>query len=143
MKTKNPWIAAILNFLFSGLGFVYLWTPLYILGGLTYFLFSLLGWAAILSYPELYPQLAWMWVLSLGSGLAWAILGYEAAESINRNVLQPPSPSLPLPPPQPQPLATPQVAPSTQIAEKKYCRYCGAQNRYDAVFCEACGKKVG
>lgn len=25
---------------------------------------------------------------------------------------------------------------------KKYCRYCGAKNENDAVFCEKCGKKI-
>lgn len=27
--------------------------------------------------------------------------------------------------------------------EKRFCRYCGAQNKTDADFCERCGKKIG
>lgn len=38
-------------------------------------------------------------------------------------------------PPQPPPLVTAPI-------EKKYCRYCGAENRHDAVFCEKCAKKL-
>ena len=26
--------------------------------------------------------------------------------------------------------------------EKKYCRYCGTENKSDAVFCEKCGKAI-
>lgn len=28
------------------------------------------------------------------------------------------------------------------VMEKKYCRYCGAENKSDAIFCEKCGKKM-
>lgn len=41
---------------------------------------------------------------------------------------------LPVPPP-PMPVATSE--------EKKFCRYCGAENKTDAVFCEKCGKNIG
>jgi hypothetical protein len=30
----------------------------------------------------------------------------------------------------------------TSLTEKKYCRYCGIENKSDAVFCEKCGKKI-
>jgi hypothetical protein len=30
----------------------------------------------------------------------------------------------------------------TTLAEKKYCRFCGTENKKDAVFCEKCGKKI-
>lgn len=26
--------------------------------------------------------------------------------------------------------------------EKKFCRYCGTENKVDAVFCEKCGKRI-
>lgn len=35
----------------------------------------------------------------------------------------------------PQPLVTASVG-------KKYCRYCGTENKDDAVFCEKCGKGI-
>ena len=31
-----------------------------------------------------------------------------------------------------------------QVESKKmFCRYCGAENEYDAVFCQKCGRKMG
>jgi len=36
----------------------------------------------------------------------------------------------------------PSVAPTVSV-EKKFCRYCGAENKGDAVFCGRCGKKIG
>jgi vacuolar-type H+-ATPase subunit I/STV1 len=34
----------------------------------------------------------------------------------------------------------PQIATTTE--ERKYCRYCGTENKSDAVFCEKCGKSL-
>ena len=47
MKEKNPWIAAILNFLLPGMGFVYLGTPILILAGVTYFLFDFVATSVV------------------------------------------------------------------------------------------------
>lgn len=50
------------------------------------------------------------------------------------NVIPTPAPALvPMPPP-PEPVAT--------TEGKKFCRYCGAENKTDAVFCEKCGKNT-
>ncbi len=39
--------------------------------------------------------------------------------------------------------APPTPAPPVPVsAEKKFCKYCGAENKADAVFCEKCGKKI-
>lgn len=46
----------------------------------------------------------------------------------------PPTAILPVPPP-PEPVAI--------TEEKRFCRYCGAEQKSDAVFCEKCGKKIG
>jgi uncharacterized membrane protein len=50
-----------------------------------------------------------------------------------------PTAQLPAATPPPAPPPTPTVAVSV---EKKYCRYCGTENKADAVFCEKCGKKI-
>lgn len=45
----------------------------------------------------------------------------------------------------PTPVPVPPL-PSVPVAtsdEKKFCRYCGVENKIDAVFCEKCGKKIG
>lgn len=31
---------------------------------------------------------------------------------------------------------------STQSVPRKFCRFCGAENKTDAVFCEKCGKPI-
>jgi hypothetical protein len=46
-----------------------------------------------------------------------------------------PSPLAPILPPPPPPSL---IASS----EKKFCRYCGTENKTDAVFCEKCGKRI-
>jgi hypothetical protein len=38
--------------------------------------------------------------------------------------------------------STPSPPEVTQSAPRKYCRYCGADIRSDAVFCEKCGKRL-
>jgi hypothetical protein len=80
-------------------------------------------------------------VLTPLTALVAGFVGAELAATRRHTAaaLQPPPP----PPPQPQPLASPQVAPSTQVAETKFCRYCGYGNKTDAAFCEKCGKKIG
>jgi hypothetical protein len=37
----------------------------------------------------------------------------------------------------------PHVATPTSSTLKKYCRFCGAENNSDAIFCEKCGKQIG
>lgn len=52
-------------------------------------------------------------------------------------------PTGPMPATTPPPTAPPAPAPAVSVpVEKKYCRYCGTENRIDAVFCEKCGKKI-
>ena len=35
-----------------------------------------------------------------------------------------------------------QPPPPPVSMEKKFCRFCGTENKKDAVFCEKCGKKI-
>ena len=41
MKKKNPWVAAILNFFLPGIGFAYLGSPVLVVWGISYLVFSL------------------------------------------------------------------------------------------------------
>lgn len=43
------------------------------------------------------------------------------------------------PPPPPQPPSAPPVA---VPGEKKYCQYCGTENKIEALFCQKCGKQM-
>lgn len=69
--------------------------------------------------------------------LIWGIIiwVYLTKPHVKQYLKQIPSPSpVPVPPP-PVDVATSE--------EKKFCRYCGAENKTDADFCEKCGKKIG
>jgi ribosomal protein L40E len=37
----------------------------------------------------------------------------------------------------------PYVPPAPSLVPKKYCRFCGSENKNDAVFCEKCGRQIG
>jgi 4-amino-4-deoxy-L-arabinose transferase-like glycosyltransferase len=128
MGRKNPWVAAILNFLLPGIGFIYCGTTPFIIGGAILFIISI--WATVTSYKSMFE--ASTLILSFLPAIFWAALGYVAAEYVNKQML----------PPMPSPVAVP---PSTSTAvpqEKIYCVYCGAENPADAVFCRKCGKKI-
>lgn len=76
------------------------------------------------------PSLVW--------GVVWASLvwSYLRKPHVKQylNVIPTPAPApVPVPPP-PEPVAT--------TEGKKFCRYCGAENKSDAVFCEKCGNKT-
>lgn len=42
-----------------------------------------------------------------------------------------------------EPTFSSQPAPIAKSDVEKFCRYCGAENKTDADFCEKCGKKIG
>jgi hypothetical protein len=128
MGRKNPLLAAILNFLLPGLGFMYCGTTPFIIGGFSLLMLSLAETAIAFSQPLTALTL----LLSLVGAFVWAVLGYGAVECINKSVLPPLQP-----PPSPAP------PPSTpRPSEKVYCVYCGAENPVDAAFCKKCGKKI-
>jgi len=151
MKNKNPWIAAILNLLLPGIGFIYLeegpFVPIGTVLLIVEILESAIAWSALLTPLTL--------TFSLISACIWAALGYVCAEYVNKCALQPP-PSPPLPavsaepaqapaPPPPAPIPKPRgrrARVSEEGERKFFCRYCGAENKSDAVFCERCGKKL-
>lgn len=77
--------------------------------------------------------------------VAW-ILAAVGFFSIKTPTIQPPTtvpPTPPAPPPQPPSATTPEPpVPVSVSVEKMYCRYCGTENKTDAVFCVKCGKKI-
>jgi len=78
-------------------------------------------------FPFVVLNLFWLVVV-------WAYLTRPHVKQYLKGI--PPSqPASVLPPPPPPSLvATPE--------EKKFCRYCGTENKTDAIFCEKCGKKI-
>ena len=45
-----------------------------------------------------------------------------------------------VPPVPPVPPVAPPAVPAAQ--ERRFCQYCGAENNFDASFCQKCGKKI-
>lgn len=84
-------------------------------------------------------------ITALLAGLA----GSELAEKGRRpTTLSHLPPTVPVPPATPEQKTLPSLptTPSVPIAlseEKRFCRYCGAEQKSDAVFCDACGKRIG
>jgi len=71
------------------------------------------------------------------ANMVWLVIvwGYLTRPHVKQYLKQIPSPP-------PVPVPPPLVAVATS-EEKKFCRYCGAENKTDADFCEKCGKKTG
>jgi hypothetical protein len=83
---KNPWIAAILNFLLPGLGFLYCGTTTLVIGGALLLIMSLVS--TLTSSQWLKPDTI---LLSLVESVALGVLGYGAAEIVNRSLPPPPT----------------------------------------------------
>lgn len=77
---------------------------------------------------------------TVGFNLIWAVIiwYYMTRPHVRKYLLgSPPELVSPARPPVPPPEA--QMAKE----EKRFCRYCGADNKTDAEFCEKCGKNIG
>jgi|GEM_PF-1114547 len=86
MKQKNPWIAAILNFVFPGIGFAYLGSTAFILAGIILFISDLaieiiyykhtVGMASRPSY----------WVWSILGVLSLAVITFALTKILNKSI---------------------------------------------------------
>jgi len=86
MKQKNPWVAAILNLLFPGIGFAYLGSAALILAGIVLFISGLaieiiyykhtVGMASRPSY----------WVWSILGALSLAVITFALTKILNKSV---------------------------------------------------------
>jgi len=74
--------------------------------------------------------------------LLGGILGSELANRKRQTATTFPPTPIPVPPPPSTLPVPPSPVPVATSEEKKFCRYCGGENKMDAVFCEKCGRKV-
>jgi len=126
VKQKNPWVAAILNFFFPGIGFIYLGTTLFIIVGVI--LFSIELFLSIVLFPLLFTPIVLS--ASLMGSVFWAALGYVAAEHVNKQLMVVHGQE------------TMRYPPATSQPTWIYCPYCGAPNFPDASFCQRCGQPL-
>ncbi|MBI2044356.1 hypothetical protein HYT24_03265 [Candidatus Pacearchaeota archaeon] len=77
-KQKKPWLAAILNFLIIGLGYIYTGKRIEFGIGLiiAYVVFVTLSWSYEYTWAD--------FVLEVAVGLLFAYDGYKTAEEVNR-----------------------------------------------------------
>lgn len=82
---KNPWIAAVLNFFFPGLGFVYLGQAEFVLGGIVLFGADLTISCVALAASMDTASFIIVWTVFFSLSFLWAILGYISAEYVNKH----------------------------------------------------------
>jgi uncharacterized protein YacL len=86
MKKKNPWITAILNFLFYGLGFIYIGTVKYIAIGSILFIIGIL--LTTILYPLFFDLYLFtlIMMISISLSIFFAVLGYVITEKYNEEL---------------------------------------------------------
>lgn len=140
---KNPLIVATLNFLIPGIGFIYLGTAPFIIGGFVLFIATIIVTGLTWNIFDSFVML-----LSLVFACLWAILGLIATDYVNKSM----QPSLPV-----KPLETLRIKPPIQpvtedvsrpkkvvhkIEKRIHCIHCGEELPSHAAYCRKCGKKV-
>lgn len=86
MKKKNPWVAAILNFVFPGIGFAYLGSAILILSGVVFFISDLVVTIIHAKYTMGMASRPSYWVFSLLGGLALAVTTFVLTKTLNRGI---------------------------------------------------------
>lgn len=113
MKRKSPWLAALLNVLLPGLGFIYIGKALYITSGILLILISVIDALLLFEIESTFKNIVMVAFSSILWAIALAIIGYEAAKQVNLNI----------------------------TGRSKYCISCGARNEIDADYCIKCKQK--
>lgn len=126
MKQKRPWLAALLNVIFPGVGFVYLSKAFYITGGIILILLSVIGFLLLLTVEGTGGAIVFIFFISLFYVIALAAIGYESARQINLNI---------------EKSIQNNTEPTTEL--DIHCANCGFENPIDSIFCIKCGNKLG
>ena len=79
MKKKNPAITAVLNFFLPGLGFTYLGSPFFIVTGIAFFVFVVIG---VATSSEAQTNVVEV-VATIGIDLVWASISWEVTNLFN------------------------------------------------------------
>lgn len=87
-------------------------------------------------FPFIALNLVWLVIV-------WAYLTRPHVRQYLKQIPTPPPTKMPIPPTPSTLSVPPPPEPAVMSEEKKFCRYCGEENKTDAIFCERCGKKIG
>jgi len=86
MKKKNPWVAAILNLIFPGIGFAYLGSTALIVGGMVLFISD---FAISIIYYKHTVGMAGRpsyWVWSILGALSLAVITFALTKIFNKSI---------------------------------------------------------
>jgi hypothetical protein len=86
MKKKNPWVAAILNFFFPGIGFAYLGSIPLILSGIVLFISDLVIGIIYVRHTVGMADRPSYWIFSILGALALAVITFFLAKCLNQNL---------------------------------------------------------
>ena len=86
MRRKNPWLAAILNFILPGIGFAYLGSVPLIVAGIALFVSNTAIDVIYLKYTMGMAERPSYWVFSIVGGLALAVITFFLTKSRNKNI---------------------------------------------------------
>jgi hypothetical protein len=83
---KNPWLAAILNLLFPGIGFAYLGSVPLIVAGIALSVSTIYLAVLYVKYTMGMAERPSYWVFSILSSLALAVIAFVLTKKLNRNI---------------------------------------------------------
>jgi len=86
MRKKNPWLAAILNFFFPGMGFTYLGSLPLIVAGIVLFISYVVIEIIYYKHTVGMADRPSYWVFSILGGLALAVITFVLAKNQNKNI---------------------------------------------------------
>jgi hypothetical protein len=86
MKKKNPWLAAILNFFFPGIGFAYLGSATLIVSGIILFISDLVIEVIYVRHTVGMADRPSYWLFSILGALALAVITFIITKNLNKNI---------------------------------------------------------
>jgi hypothetical protein len=86
MKNKNPWLAAILNFIFPGIGFAYLGTAVLIISGIVLFMSNVVIQVIYYQHTVGMAERPVFWVFTGLTELSLAVITFAFAKVFNKSV---------------------------------------------------------
>jgi lipid-A-disaccharide synthase-like uncharacterized protein len=86
MRKKNPWVAAILNLIFPGIGFAYLGSTALILAGIILFVSDFAITMIYAKYTMGMASRPSYWVFSILGALSLAVIAFVLTKIFNKSI---------------------------------------------------------
>ena len=86
MKKKNPWVAAILNLIFPGIGFAYLGSAVLILSGIVLFISDFAIGIIYYKHTVGMASRPSYWVWSILGSLSLAVITFALTKTFNKSI---------------------------------------------------------